>query len=91
MTVNSGPDRSSRGPLGIWASSKAAEGNEQRSAGASTTTNGSGSDVVVMQGRNRLSARFQRSSSKLLTLFRPRRDSSNGETVFSMGFIVHDC
>lgn len=82
MTVGrEGIGRGSRSPFGLWAPSKAVEGSEQP-VGASTTSNGSAVDSIALRQaqKDRISTRLRRNSSRLLTLFRGRRESSNGET-----------
>lgn len=82
MTIGrEGPERTSRGPFGLWTSSKALENNEQP-VGTSTASNGSAFDIAALQQarKDRISSRLRRNSSRFLTLIRVRRDSSNGET-----------
>lgn len=80
MTVGrEGIGRGSRGPFGLWAPAKAVEGSEQP-MGASTASNSSAVDSIALgQARkDKIGSQLRRNSSRLLTLFRGRRESSNG-------------
>ena len=90
MTVGrEGIGRSSRGPFGLWASAKAVEGSEQ-SMGASTASNSSAVDSIALRQarKDKISSQLRRNSSRLLTLFRGRRESSNGETIPRARFLL---
>lgn len=90
MTVGrDGIGRGSRGPFGLWAPAKAVEGSEQP-MGTSTASNPSAVDSIALRQarKDKISSQLRRNSSRLLTLFRGRRESSNGETSPRAQFLL---
>lgn len=94
MTVGrEGVGRGSRGPFGLWTSTKVVEGSEQP-IGTSMASNSSAVDSIALRQarKDKISSRLRRNSSRLLTLFRGRRESSNGETCLQAELsLVYTC